>query len=64
MKWLEQKKYISIQTYYELKDIYRIYNKNPSEILNRISYLTIRNKKINDNGIRSIMKKENFIFAY
>lgn len=64
MKWLEQKKYISIQTYFELKDIYGIYNKNPSEIINRISYLTIRNKKINDNGIRSIMKKENFIFAY
>lgn len=64
MKWLEQKKYISIQTYYELKDIYRIYNKNPSEILNRISYLPIRNKKINDKGIKSIMKKENFIFAY
>lgn len=64
MKWLEQKKYISIQTYYELKDVYRIYNKNPAEILNRISYLTIRNKKINDNGIKSIMKKENFIFSY
>ncbi len=64
MKWLDEKKYISIQTYFELKDIYRIYNKDPSEILNRISYLTIKNKKINDNGIKSIMKKENFIFAY
>lgn len=64
MKWLEKKKYITLQTYYELKDIYRIYNKNPSDILNKISYLTIKNKKINDNGIKSVLKKENFIFAY
>jgi len=64
MKWLEFKKYISIQTYYELKDVYRIYNKNPSDILRQISYLNIKNKKINKNGIKSVLEKENFIFAY
>lgn len=64
MQWLEINKYITIQTYYELKDIYRIYNRDPSEILSKISYFTIKNKKINQHGIKSIMKKENFIFAY
>lgn len=64
MEWLEHKKYISIQTYYEMKDVYNIYNKPPSEILGKISYLIIRNKKINEKGIKSILQKENFIFAH
>jgi hypothetical protein len=63
-EWLEYKNHITIQTYYELKDIYTIYNKNPSEILNKISYLIIKNKKINENGIKSVLQKEHFIFAH
>ena len=63
-QWLESKKHITIQTYYEIKDIYKIYNITPSEILSKISYLTIKNKKINENGVKSILQKENFIFAY
>ena len=62
--WLQMKNYITLHTYYELKDVYMIYNKDPSETLRQISYLHIKNKKINKNGIKSILKKENFIFAY
>lgn len=62
--WLISSRYISLQIYQEIKSIQNIYNKNSKDILNNISYLLIKNKKINYSGVESIMKKENFIFAY
>ena len=62
--WLFNNKFISQHEYQEILSIQTIYNKKPEAILNNISYLLIKNKKINYKGIESIMTKENFIFAY
>lgn len=64
MVWLQDKRYISMQTFYEIKDIYEIYNKNPNEILEEMNYLLIKNKSICFNGVKSVLENENFIFAY
>jgi hypothetical protein len=64
MVWLQDKRYISMQTFYEIKDIYEIYNKNPNEILEEMNYVLIKNKSICFNGVKSVLENENFIFAY
>ena len=64
LDWLSFKKYISVQTFNDVKDIYSLYNKDHKVILSNIKYLIIKNKKINFKGLQSVLKKENFIFSY
>jgi 5'-3' exonuclease len=61
--WLKNEKYISLQIYYQLKDIHYIYNKDSKTIFQNISISNIRNKKIEKNRLRSVMKEECFVFA-
>lgn len=63
LEWLQIKKFITLQKYHNFKNIWDIYNANPSTILKRVRYCIIRNKQININDLQDILKKDGFIFA-
>jgi 5'-3' exonuclease len=63
LDWLQVEKFITMQKYYIVKDICKVYNKKPGDILKRVSYCLIKNKQINIDDLQDILKKDGFIFA-
>lgn len=62
LNWLSNNKYISCQKCYKLKDIYDIYSMKNIDPFDDIPYVVIRNKKINNKKLVSILKSINFVF--
>ena len=46
LEWLQMNNKITLRKYHQVKDVFDIYNKNPSEILNKIRYCLIKNRKV------------------
>jgi hypothetical protein len=63
LEWLQINKFITLQKYHNIKNIWDIYNANPSTLLKRVRYCIIKNKKINMDELQGILKKDGFIFA-
>ena len=62
LKWLAGN-YISMQNYYKLLDIDIIYNIDASKILQKYTYIIIKNKEINFKALKDILSKNKFIFS-
>jgi hypothetical protein len=63
MDWLLNNKYISIQKYYEMKDIMNLYLMNSYNPFEDIPYMVIKNKAINEKKTMKILRSVNFVFA-
>ena len=62
LEWLCNNRYITAQTYYQVKTILDLYNTEPKNILKDISYFLIKNKYVNHKNLRDILKLDGFVF--
>ena len=63
LSWLSLNNKITLRKYYQVKDVFDIYNKNPSEILNKIRYCLIKNRAVNKPALKHILSNNGFIFV-
>jgi 5'-3' exonuclease len=63
VSWLSLNNKITLRKYYQVKDVFDIYNKNPSEILNKIRYCLIKNRAVNKPALKHILSNNGFIFV-
>jgi 5'-3' exonuclease len=62
MNWLLDNRYISIQEYYERKDIVNLYLMKSYNPFEDIPYVVIKNKKVKKQSLIKILKSARFIF--
>jgi exonuclease-1 len=63
LEWLQLNNKITLRKYHQVKDVFDIYNKDPSEILNKIRYCLIKNRKVDKPSLKNILSNNGFIFV-
>jgi len=63
LTWLHLTNKIALRKYHQVRDVFDIYNKDPSEILNKIRYCLIKNRAVNKPSLKHILSNNGFIFV-
>jgi len=62
IQWLLDKRYISLQEYHNLLEIYDIYTFKKSNPYDNLSYKIIKNKSVNKHNLVEILETAGFVF--
>ena len=63
LSWLHLTNKITLKKFHQVRDVFDIYNKDPSDILNKINYFLIKNKQVNKPALKHILSNNGFIFV-
>jgi exonuclease-1 len=61
--WLQLNNKITLRKYHQVRDVFNIYNKDPSDILNKIRYCLIKNRHVDKPSLKNILSNNGFIFV-
>ena len=63
LEWVNLNSKITLKKYHQVRDVFDIYNRDPSEILNKIRYCLIKNRKVDKPSLKHILSNNGFIFV-